>query len=45
MDSIVTLVALLILAAILVCLIVLLRRNQPEHINNDQLFKDEVKLL
>ena len=45
MDSIVTLVALLILAAILVCLIVLLRRNQPEQINNDQLFKDEVNLL
>ena len=45
MDSIVSLVILLLLAANLVGLIILLKRKQPEQTNNEQVFKDEVNSL
>ena len=45
MDSIVSLVILLLLGANLIGLIVLLKRKQPEQTNNEQIFKDEVNSL
>ena len=45
MDSITTLLILILLAANLVGLAVLIKRKQPEQNNNDHVFKDEVNSL
>ena len=45
MDSIFNLIILLLLAANLIGLILLLKRKQPDQINSEQAFKDEVNSL
>ena len=45
MDSIVSLIILLLLGVNLFVLIILLKRKQPEEKNNEQIFKDEVNSL
>ena len=45
MDSIISLVLVLLLADNLFGLVILLKRKQPEQTNNEQIFKDEVRQL
>ena len=45
MDSLISLVVVLLLTANLAGLVILLKRKQPEQTNNEQIFKDEVNSL
>ena len=45
MDSILSLVIIALLAVNLVAVILLLKKKQPEQIDNSQIFKDEVSSL
>ena len=45
MDSIISLIIVLLLGANLAGLIILLKRKKPEQTNNEPIFKDEVNSL